>query len=177
MNASIMSLEISVGGLALVLMLADLFIAADRRQFLAYAAIGALGGMLLASFSGFGSGDLTGTAFHGMFVQDALAVFFNSSLTPGTLNSPLVLPSPGASQLAIMDMNGDGMADLISADYNVSLFLQSSPGTFAAPISLYPGGANWVAVGDLTGRGDDGVGLLGGQLAEVLVHLGACALE
>ena len=76
MNASLMSLEISVVGLALVLMLADLFIAADRRQFLAYAAIGALGGMLLASFSGFGSGDLTGTAFHGMFVQDALAVFF-----------------------------------------------------------------------------------------------------
>jgi NADH-quinone oxidoreductase subunit N len=76
MNASLMSLEISVLGLGLVLMLADLFMAADRRKFLAYAAIAALGGLLLASFSGFGSCSLTGTAFHGMFVEDALAVFF-----------------------------------------------------------------------------------------------------
>ena len=66
-----------------------------------------------------------------------------------TSNAPLVLSSPGASQVAIADMNGDGLPDLISADYNVSLFLQTSPGTFAAPIPLYTGGANWVAVGDL----------------------------
>ena len=76
MNASLMSLEIAVLGLGLVLMLADLFMAADRRQFLAYAAIAALGGLLLASFSGLGGCGLTGTAFHGMFVEDALAVFF-----------------------------------------------------------------------------------------------------
>ena len=76
MNASLMSLEISVVGLGLVLMLADVFMPPERRRFLAYAAIAALGGLLLASFSGFGSCSLTGTAFHGMFVKDALAVFF-----------------------------------------------------------------------------------------------------
>jgi NADH-quinone oxidoreductase subunit N len=76
MNASLISLEISVLGLGLVLMLADVFMPAERRRFLGYAAIAALGGLLLLSFSGLGSCSLTGTAFHGMFVEDALAVFF-----------------------------------------------------------------------------------------------------
>ncbi|MBS0387911.1 MAG: VCBS repeat-containing protein [Proteobacteria bacterium] len=105
----------------------------------------------------------------------ALAVFFNSSLTPGTLNTPLVLPSPGASQVAIMDMNGDGLPDLVSADFNVSLFLQSSPGTFAAPVSLYPGGANWVAVGDLNGDGMPDVVVTDDTGVHLLLHTGAAS--
>jgi NADH-quinone oxidoreductase subunit N len=76
MNASLISLEISVLGLGLVLMLADVFMPAERRRFLGYAAIAALGGLLLLSFSGLGSCSLTGTAFQGMFVNDALSVFF-----------------------------------------------------------------------------------------------------
>jgi len=39
MNASLISLEISVLGLGLVLMLADVFMPAERRRFLGYAAI------------------------------------------------------------------------------------------------------------------------------------------
>ncbi len=124
-----------------------------------------------ADLNGDGLPDVVSASVH----NGALAVFFNSSLTPGTLNSPLVLPSPGASQLAIMDMNGDGMADLISADYNVSLFLQSSPGTFAAPISLYPGGANWVAVGDLNGDGMPDVVVTDDTGVHVLMHTGAAS--
>ena len=109
-------------------------------------------------------------------VEDgALAVFFNNSLTPGVLNTPLVLPAPGASQLAIGDMNGDGSPDLIAADYNVSLFLQSSPGTFANPISLYPGGANWVAVGDLNGDDAPDVVVTDGTGVKVLMHTGAAS--
>src|SRR4029077_20696953 len=73
----------------------------------------------------------------------ALAVFLNDTASPGTFKSPLVLNSPGASQAAIADMNGDGLPDLVSADFNVSLFVQSPAGTFAAPVALYPGGANW----------------------------------
>ena len=70
MNASLMSLEILVIGLGLVLMLADVFMPPERRRFLAYGAIAALGVMLLM-----GSGE-TGSAFNGSFVQDGLAVFF-----------------------------------------------------------------------------------------------------
>ena len=76
MNASLISLEISVIGLGLVLMLADLFMPAERRKFLGYLVIAALGGLLLASLGGLGNFGLTGTAFHSSFVNDGLSLFF-----------------------------------------------------------------------------------------------------
>ena len=78
MNASLnyIGLEISVIGLGLVLMLADLFVPAERRKYIGYAAIAALGVLLLASFSGNGSCGNFGTAFSGGFVNDGLSLFF-----------------------------------------------------------------------------------------------------
>jgi NADH-quinone oxidoreductase subunit N len=76
MNASLTTLEVCVIALGIVLMLADFFVTAERKRFLGYAAIAALTGLLLISFSGNGVCSLTGTAFNGMFVEDALAVFF-----------------------------------------------------------------------------------------------------
>jgi NADH-quinone oxidoreductase subunit N len=76
MNASLISLEVCVAIIGVALMLADLFMPAERRRFLAYAAIAAIAGLLLISLSGYGSCSLTGTAFNGMFAEDALAVFF-----------------------------------------------------------------------------------------------------
>jgi NADH-quinone oxidoreductase subunit N len=73
MNASLMSLEIWVIVLGVVLMLADFFIAPERRRFLAYAAIAALGVLLLMNL---GDSITTGTAFKGMFIEDSLAIFF-----------------------------------------------------------------------------------------------------
>jgi NADH-quinone oxidoreductase subunit N len=69
-------LEISVIGLGLVLMLADLFVPAERRRFIGYAAIVALGVLLVTNLSGNGSCGQFGTAFGGMFVNDALSLFF-----------------------------------------------------------------------------------------------------
>jgi len=102
-----------------------------------------------------------------------LTVFFNNSQAPGTFGSPVILSSPGASQVAIGDMNGDGLPDLVSADFNVSLFLQTAPGTFASPVSLYSGGANWVAVGDLNGDGVADSALTDAVGVKVLMHTGA----
>jgi len=65
-----MSLEIWVIALGLVLMLADLFVPAERRRFIAYAGIAVLGVLFVMGFGG------TGVAFHGAFVQDGLAIFF-----------------------------------------------------------------------------------------------------
>ena len=76
MNSELISLEISVIALGVVLLLADLFMPPERRRFLGYAAIAALGLLLLTSLSGYGSCSLTGTAFNGSFVEDGLAVFF-----------------------------------------------------------------------------------------------------
>jgi len=104
-----------------------------------------------------------------------LTVFFNNAGAPGTFGSPVILSSPGASQVAIGDMNGDGLPDLVSADFNVSLFLQTAPGTFASPVSLYSGGANWVAVGDLNGDGQPDVALTDAVGVKVLMHTGAAS--
>jgi NADH-quinone oxidoreductase subunit N len=76
MNSSLIMLEISVIGLGLVLMLADLFVPAERRRYIGYAAIAALGVLLITSLSGNGSCGQFGTAFGGMFVNDALSLFF-----------------------------------------------------------------------------------------------------
>jgi NADH-quinone oxidoreductase subunit N len=76
MNSDLITLEICVIALGVVLLLADLCMPPERRRFLGYAAIAALGLLLLTSLSGHGSCSLTGTAFHGAFIEDGLAVFF-----------------------------------------------------------------------------------------------------
>jgi NADH-quinone oxidoreductase subunit N len=76
MNASSITLEICVIALGVVLMLADFWMPAERKKFAAYAAIAALGGLLLISLSGDGVCTVFGTAFNGAFVEDGLALFF-----------------------------------------------------------------------------------------------------
>ena len=76
MNTSLIGLEISVIGLGLVLMLADLFVPAERRRFIGYAGIAALGVLLLTSLSGDGSCSQFGPAFGGAFINDGLSLFF-----------------------------------------------------------------------------------------------------
>jgi NADH-quinone oxidoreductase subunit N len=75
MNASLMTLEIWVIALGIVLMLADFFfhIAPERKKYLAYLAIAALGVLLLTSL---GNNAATGIGFNGAFVEDSLAIFF-----------------------------------------------------------------------------------------------------
>lgn len=124
-----------------------------------------------ADVNGDGAPDVVTASFD----DGTLSVFFNNVQSPGTFNSPLVLKSDGASQVAIGDMTGDGLADLVSADYNVSLFVQTSPGTFAAPVALFPGGANWVAVGDLNGDGLPDIALADSVGVKLLLHTGAAS--
>jgi NADH-quinone oxidoreductase subunit N len=76
MNASSITLEICVIALGVVLMLADFWMPAERKKFAAYAAIAALGGLLLISLSGDGICSVFGTAFNGAFVEDGVALFF-----------------------------------------------------------------------------------------------------
>jgi NADH-quinone oxidoreductase subunit N len=77
MNLSLMSLEISVVALGLAILLADLWLPPARKRAIGYAAAAALGLLFLNSFTGHCSCALLDqSAFGGMFVQDALSVFF-----------------------------------------------------------------------------------------------------
>jgi NADH-quinone oxidoreductase subunit N len=80
MNLSLMSLEISVVALGLGVLLADLWLPAERKRMLGYVAAVALGLLFLNTFTGHCScslpGGLADSACGGMFVQDGLSVFF-----------------------------------------------------------------------------------------------------
>ncbi len=76
MNLSLISLEVCVTALGLVVLLADLWLPTDRKKLLGYAAAAALGVLLIVNLSGCGHCAELGTSFHGMFVQDALSIFF-----------------------------------------------------------------------------------------------------
>ena len=76
MNSSLITLELCVIAIGIVLMLADFWMPAERKKFLAHAAIGALGGLLIVSLGGDGICSQFGTAFNGSFVEDPLALFF-----------------------------------------------------------------------------------------------------
>ena len=101
-----------------------------------------------------------------------VSVFLNEPGHPGTFALPARLPTRGAANVAIADMDGDGVADLVVADSQTSLILQNagSPGSFAAPVALYPAGAAWVAVGDLNGDGLPDVALVDSVGVKVLFH-------
>jgi NADH-quinone oxidoreductase subunit N len=75
-----MSLEISVVALGLVLLLADLWLPAERKRTLGYAAAAALGLLFLNTFTGHCScslvDGLSNSTAGGMFIQDGLSVFF-----------------------------------------------------------------------------------------------------
>jgi hypothetical protein len=97
----------------------------------------------------------------------AVYVFVETSTSPVTFAAPVTFPAGAQPQaVRIADVNGDGLPDLVVANYGpgtdgtgiagVSVLLQSaaSPGTFLAPVSYAtPDGAIDVAVADLDGDG------------------------
>jgi NADH-quinone oxidoreductase subunit N len=75
MNYSLASLEIAVVLIGLAVLLVDLW-APDLRRALGYVAAAALAFVLLFSFSDLVAPETTQTAFRGLFIQDAFALFF-----------------------------------------------------------------------------------------------------
>jgi NADH-quinone oxidoreductase subunit N len=80
MNLSLMSLEISVVALGLIVLLADLWLPAERKRMLGYSAAAALLLLFLNTFTSHCSCSLAegpdNMTSAGMFIQDGLAVFF-----------------------------------------------------------------------------------------------------
>ncbi len=71
-----MSLEIVVVLLGMIVLMADMWLPAERRRALGYAAAAALGLLFINTFVGECSCHSEGTTAGGMFIQDALSGFF-----------------------------------------------------------------------------------------------------
>jgi len=76
MNLALITLELAVVALGVLVLLADLWLPTERKRALGYAAAAGLAFLFVNSFTSHCSCSLAGTAFGGMFVQDALSVFF-----------------------------------------------------------------------------------------------------
>jgi FG-GAP-like repeat/FG-GAP repeat len=125
-----------------------------------------------------------------------IAILLHDPSKPGAfLAAQKLATGGGGDAVAVGDVTGDGLADIVVADASVSdaqviLFAQSatSPGTFSAPVSLSLGanrGSNDVAIHDMDGDGrndivlatSDSVAILydnggGGFLSPVFVSAG-----
>lgn len=100
MNLSLISLELTVTALGLTVLIADWWLPPERKRWLGYGAALALALLFLNTFTGHCSCARVGeAAFGGMFVQDALSVFFKRFfLLAGAL--VLVLASEFADRIA-----------------------------------------------------------------------------
>ncbi len=77
MNLSLISLEMAVVALGILVLLADLWLPVERKKCLGYVAAAALTILFVGTFTSHCSCASIGqSAFGGMFVQDALSVFF-----------------------------------------------------------------------------------------------------
>jgi FG-GAP-like repeat len=114
-----------------------------------------------ADINGDGKPDLV---FADLSTSGNAIVLFQNAASPGTFATPLNLSTGGMTpSVAVGDLNGDGLPDVVAADYDsngnngqVTVFLQNpaSRGTFLAPVT-FPAGAQpqSVRIFDVNGDG------------------------
>lgn len=137
----------------------------------------AVGALATADLNGDGAPDLTTLA--GLFDQPStVTVFLNNK--DGTLAIPVnyAVGGDGSTNIATLDLNGDGKLDLAVANLNedtVSVLRNSGDGTFVAPVTFATGDIpNSLAAADFDGdgRSDLAVTSLLDQAVNVLLNDG-----
>jgi FG-GAP-like repeat/FG-GAP repeat len=121
----------------------------------------------IGDLNGDGKPDIVATTFDTNGNNGGVAVFLQNPASPGTFMAPVTYPAGAQPQsVRILDVNGDGLPDLVVANRGpgsdgtgsagVSVLLQdpAHPGSFLAPVTYTtPWGAIDVAVADLNGDG------------------------
>ena len=128
---------------------------------------GQTGSVAIGDVNGDGKPDIVATVFDTNGNNGAVLVFLQSTTTPGTFATAVSYPAGAQPQaVRIADVNGDGLPDLVVANYGpgadgtgtpgVSVLMQNSAaaGTFLTPVTYATyWGAVDVAVGDLNADG------------------------
>jgi FG-GAP-like repeat len=121
----------------------------------------------VADLNGDGAPDIVAAVFDSSGNNGAVVVFLQDPKKRGTFQSGVRFPAGAQPQsVKIADVNGDGLPDIIVANYGpgsdgtgsagVSVLLQdpAHPGSFLAPVTYAtPGHSIDVAVGDVNGDG------------------------
>ncbi|MBV8402816.1 MAG: VCBS repeat-containing protein [Gammaproteobacteria bacterium] len=121
----------------------------------------------VGDLNGDGAADIVAAVFDSSGNNGAVMIFYQNPNQRGTFQSPVSYPAGAQPQsVKIADVNGDGLPDIIVANFGpgtdgkgsagVSVLLQDSthPGTFLPPVTYATAGASIdVAVGDLNGDG------------------------
>jgi hypothetical protein len=121
----------------------------------------------VGDLNGDGKADIVATGYDANGNNGQVLIFYQNPAEPGVFFSPMTFPAgPQPQSVKIADMNGDGLPDLVVADFGpgsdntgtagVAILLQDATnhGSFLAPMSYATlGGAVDVAVGDLDGDG------------------------
>jgi hypothetical protein len=124
-------------------------------------------GVAAADLNGDGELDIVASVSDSSRNNGAVYVFLQSATSPGTFLAPVSYPAGARPQgVRIADLNGDGLPDIVVANFGpgldgtgsagVSVLLQDAAnrGHFLPPITYATqGGAVDVAVGDLNGDG------------------------
>ena len=121
----------------------------------------------VADLNGDGAPDIVAATFDSSGNNGAVKIFYQNPHQRGTFQSAVSFPAGAQPQsVKIADVNGDGLPDIIVANYGpgtddkgtagVSVLLQDQahPGSFLAPVTYTtPGQSIDVAVGDVNGDG------------------------
>jgi hypothetical protein len=113
-------------------------------------------------------GDVSGDARADVVVATSNGIAVLVQNATGTLDPPVLYPTPDADQLKIGDFNHDGRKDVASIGWggpDVSVRLQNAGGTLEPP-TAYPaphGGYDELEAGDLNDDGRDDLAVMSGQ--------------